>query len=82
MDNLRQNAYGIYLVNCVFVIWLQYFLVRAAFAALAKGTVVFLGALGLSWASVAALRRFPGIAQIVCPDRPFVVILRCGLSGA
>lgn len=65
MDSLCQNSYGIYLVHYVFVIWLQYFLLRAHLAALAKGSIVFLGALGLSWASVAALRRLPDVAQII-----------------
>ena len=65
MDNLCQNSYGIYLVHYVFVIWLQYFLLRAPLAALAKGSIVFLGALGLSWASVGALRRLPGVAHII-----------------
>jgi len=65
MDSLCENAYGIYLVHYLFVIWLQYFLLRAPLAALAKGSIVFLGALALSWASVAALRRVPGVAHVI-----------------
>ena len=65
MDSLCENAYGIYLVHYVFVIWLQYSLLRAPLAALAKGSIVFLGALALSWASVAALRRVPGVAHVI-----------------
>jgi peptidoglycan/LPS O-acetylase OafA/YrhL len=65
MDSLCQNSYGIYLVHYFFVIWLQYFLLRAPLAALVKGSIVFVGALGLSWASVDVLRRLPGIANII-----------------
>ena len=65
MDSLCRNSYGIYLVHYLFVIWLQYFLLRAPLAALAKGSIVFLGALGLSWASVVALRRLPGVAHVI-----------------
>jgi hypothetical protein len=65
MDSLCENAYGIYLVHYVFVIWLQYFLLRAPLAALAKGGIVFLGALALSWASVAAVRRVPCVALVI-----------------
>ena len=65
MDSLGENAYGIYLVHYLFVIWLQYFLLRAPLAGLAKGSLVFLGALALSWASVAALRRVPGVAHVI-----------------
>jgi hypothetical protein len=35
MDSLCENAYGIYLVHYLFVIWLQYLLLRAPLAALA-----------------------------------------------
>jgi peptidoglycan/LPS O-acetylase OafA/YrhL len=65
MDSLCDNAYGIYLVHYLFVIWLQYFLLRAPLAALAKGSIVFLGALALSWASVATLRKVPGVARVI-----------------
>jgi surface polysaccharide O-acyltransferase-like enzyme len=65
LDNLRDNAYGIYLTHYVFVIWLQYFLLRFALSAVAKGVIVFVGALAVSWASVATLRRVPAIARLI-----------------
>ena len=65
LDNLRENAYGIYLTHYAFVIWLQYFLLRVALSAVAKGAIVFAGALVLSWASVATLRRAAAIAHII-----------------
>ena len=34
-------------------------------SAIAKGTVVFAGALALSWGTVALLRRVPGVARVI-----------------
>jgi peptidoglycan/LPS O-acetylase OafA/YrhL len=48
-DSLSDNAYAIYLVHYVFVVWLQYALLGAALPAVAKGVLVFAGALLLSW---------------------------------
>jgi peptidoglycan/LPS O-acetylase OafA/YrhL len=64
-DSLRDNAYGIYLVHYAFVSWLQYALLRTMLPAVAKGSIVFLGALALSWITVAALRRIPAVARII-----------------
>ncbi|MBV9679490.1 MAG: acyltransferase [Acidobacteriaceae bacterium] len=64
-DSLRDNAYGIYLFHYVFVSWLQYTLLRAALPGATKGLLVFLGALALSWATAAALRRIPAIARLI-----------------
>jgi len=65
MDSLCKNAYGIFLVHYLFVTWMQYFLLRAHLAALAKGSIVFLGALVFSWVFVAALRRIPRVALVI-----------------
>lgn len=65
LDSLRDNAYGIYLVHYVFVSWLQYALLKAALPATTKGSFVFLGALVLSWITVASLRRIPVVARLV-----------------
>src|SRR5262249_22098263 len=63
--SLSANAYGIYLVHYLFVIWLQYLLLGMAIFALAKGAIVFLGALALSWAAALALRRIPLLGRAV-----------------
>jgi len=63
LDGLCDNAYGIYLTHYVFVVWLQYFFLRIALSAAAKRAIVFVGALALSWASVATLRRARAIAH-------------------
>ena len=64
-DSLTANAYGIYIVHYAFVMWLQYALLGVELSAIAKGTVVFAGALALSWGTVALLRRVPGVARVI-----------------
>ena len=64
-DSLSDNAYGMYLVHYAFVSWLQYALLKAALPAIAKGSIVFLGTVALSWATVAALRRIPAITRVI-----------------
>jgi surface polysaccharide O-acyltransferase-like enzyme len=64
-ESLRENAYGIYLVHYAFVSWLQDALLPLSFPALAKCAFVFEGAVGLSWATTAALRRLPALRRIL-----------------
>jgi glucan biosynthesis protein C len=59
LDSLSRNAYGMYLVHYVFVVWLQYALLNAPLFAFAKAAIVFGVTLVLSWATSAALRRLP-----------------------
>jgi peptidoglycan/LPS O-acetylase OafA/YrhL len=56
-ESLAANAYAIYLVHYVFVIWLQYAFLGAALPAIVKGMSVFAGALVLSWGTAAAFGR-------------------------
>lgn len=49
LDSLSSNAYGIYLVHYIFVVWLQYAMLGIALGAVAKAAIVFAGALALSW---------------------------------
>ena len=51
LDSLSNNAYGIYLVHYVFVLWLQYALVGHALNAVPKMIIVFSVALVASWAT-------------------------------
>jgi surface polysaccharide O-acyltransferase-like enzyme len=55
-DSLSANAYGIYLLHYVVVVWLQYALLALAFPALAKGIVVLALSLVASWAASGFLR--------------------------
>lgn len=65
LDSLSRNAYGIYVVHYAFVSWLQFCLLGAAWSGAAKGTIVFLAALALSWLSVATLRRSRWVARVI-----------------
>jgi glucan biosynthesis protein C len=68
-ESFADNAYGIYLVHYVFVIWLQYILLHAPLFAVAKAAIVFTGALALSWATSAAICRVPIGARLMGRDR-------------
>lgn len=56
LDSLSGNAYGIYLVHYVFVLWLQYALVGTALNAFGKAIIVFSLALAASWSASAGAR--------------------------
>ena len=58
LDGLSSNAYGIYLVHYVFVLWLQYALIGAALSAVGKASLVLSVALVLSWATSAGVKAF------------------------
>jgi glucans biosynthesis protein C len=62
-ESLARNAYGIYLVHYVFVLWLQYLLLPANLPAVAKFGLTFIGSLGLSWTLTALARRVPLIGK-------------------
>jgi peptidoglycan/LPS O-acetylase OafA/YrhL len=64
-DSLSASSYGMYLVHYPVVIWLQFALLPVALGAIAKGTIVFVGAVVLSWGAVVALRRIPAIARVI-----------------
>jgi peptidoglycan/LPS O-acetylase OafA/YrhL len=57
LDNLSANAYGMYLIHYVFVVWLQYALLGAALPAVAKAAIVFCGTVIASWGAMIAMRR-------------------------
>ena len=62
-DSLSENAYAIYLVHYVFVVWLQYALLGAALPAVVKGVLVFASALLLSWGVAVGAWRFASLAR-------------------
>ena len=64
-DSLRENAYGIYILHYFCVSWLQYALLPAPLPGIAKGSIVLLGALTLSWTLSATLRRIPAVRQLI-----------------
>jgi peptidoglycan/LPS O-acetylase OafA/YrhL len=64
-DSLSANAYGIYLVHYLFVIWIQYAALRWPAPVFVKGLAVSLAAVVVSWATVALMRRSKVIARVV-----------------
>jgi peptidoglycan/LPS O-acetylase OafA/YrhL len=54
-DSLSGNAYGIYLLHYVPVVWLQFALLDAALPAIAKGAIVFAAAWLITWPLAAAI---------------------------
>jgi peptidoglycan/LPS O-acetylase OafA/YrhL len=57
LDNLSGNAYGMYLIHYVFVVWLQYALLTAALPAVVKASIVFTGTVMASWGVMIAFGR-------------------------
>ena len=55
LDSLSANAYGMYLVHYVFVVWLQFALLGTVLFAGAKFAIVFAVTLAMSWAASAAI---------------------------
>ncbi len=54
LDSLSVNAYSMYLLHYVFIVWLQYLLLPIALFAAGKAAIVFSGTLALSWAAAVA----------------------------
>ena len=65
LDTLSRNAYGIFLLHYPCVSWLQWSLLDRALPAPIKGMLVIAGAIALSWATTAILRRIPGVARVL-----------------
>lgn len=59
LDSLSANAYGIYLLHYVVVVWLQYALLEAELPAIGKAALVFGGALLVAWPLAAAFGSMP-----------------------
>jgi len=65
LDSLSTNAYSIYLLHYVFILWLQYALLESELFALAKAMTVFGAALIMSWAvSIGFNRLLSGSALV------------------
>ncbi|WP_438481732.1 acyltransferase family protein [Oleiharenicola lentus] len=65
LASLARNAFGMYLVHYAIVTWLQYALLTSAWAGGVKASVVMIGAVALSWGVAAALRKLPGVREIL-----------------
>ena len=62
---LGANAYGLYLLHYVFVVWLQFALLALPLFALVKAPIVFAGTLLLTWTANAMLARNPLGARLI-----------------
>jgi surface polysaccharide O-acyltransferase-like enzyme len=80
-DSLARNAYGIYLVHYLFVVWLQYLMLGVGLLAVAKGLFVSAASLLLSWGTAIAFgfwaagrtsftRRGAGAAAAIAAQPP------------
>lgn len=65
LASLSANAFGMYVVHYVFVVWFQYALLGAALPAVAKAMMVFGATLAFSWAATAALRVTPFGSRLI-----------------
>jgi surface polysaccharide O-acyltransferase-like enzyme len=66
---LSDNAFGLYLVHYVFVVWLQYLLLGVVGSAIIKAFAVFGGTLTLSYATIVAVRRVAAVVKLMGTDR-------------
>jgi surface polysaccharide O-acyltransferase-like enzyme len=64
-DSLSASSYGMYLIHYPVVVWLQFALLAVELGPIAKGSMVFVGAVALSWGIVVALRFVPVIARLL-----------------
>lgn len=59
LDSLSVNAYSMYLLHYIFIVWLQFALLPADLFAAGKAALVFSGALAFSWAAAVTLGNIP-----------------------
>jgi surface polysaccharide O-acyltransferase-like enzyme len=64
-DSLSANAYMVYLVHFIFVIWMQYLLLETGIPAFAKFLITFLVAISLSWLASILLRKVKIIRRYI-----------------
>jgi peptidoglycan/LPS O-acetylase OafA/YrhL len=65
LDAMRPQAYGIYLLHFIPLIWLQYAVYDPAFPAFVKFAIVFTGTLSISWGLTVLLRKIPVVARMI-----------------
>jgi hypothetical protein len=65
LDSLSASSYGMFLIHYPIVVWLQLALLAVALGPIAKGAIVYVGTVALSWGVVVALRRVPVIARVL-----------------
>jgi Acyltransferase family len=76
LDSLSANAYSMYLLHYVFVVWLQYALLGSSLIAAAKVGIVLTGAVIMSWGASAAIGRLLTGQQIAAAKRAVSTVPR------
>ena len=65
LASLSANAYSLYLVHYVFVVWMQYVLLDLPVSAVLKAPIVFTVSLAMSWVLILAVQRVPLGARLI-----------------
>jgi surface polysaccharide O-acyltransferase-like enzyme len=65
LDAMQKQAYGIYLVHFIPLIWLQYLIYDPPWPAFVKFAIVFAGTMSTSWIAAMWLRRIPIVARMI-----------------
>jgi peptidoglycan/LPS O-acetylase OafA/YrhL len=76
LDSLSTNAYGIYLVHYVFIVWLQYALLPAGLPSVVKAGIVFVGAFVLSWPASIVVTKILSGSFALAGKRPMWTLSR------
>jgi surface polysaccharide O-acyltransferase-like enzyme len=69
LGTLAANAYPLYLLHYVFVVWLQYALLNTPLPAVIKAPIVFALTLLLTWATATTVQRIPLGARLIGSPR-------------
>ena len=64
-DSMNAISYAIYLFHYAYVSWFQYALLPSRIAGFTRFTIVFTGALTLSWMTAIGIRRIPAVSRII-----------------
>ena len=65
LDAMQRQAYCIYLLHFIPLLWLQYLLLNPPLPPFVKFAIVFVVTLSTSWVAAAALRKIPIIAKMI-----------------
>ncbi len=80
LASLSANAYSLYLVHYVFVVWMQFALLGLPLPAVLKAPIVFAVALVVSWIIILAVQRVPLGARLIGVRPPPVAGLNPGTA--
>ena len=65
LDAMQKQAYGIYLIHFIPLIWMQYVISDPPLPAFVKFLIVFAVTLSASWAATMVLRKIPAVAKVI-----------------